>query len=309
MLTRKSVVLAKPETNYGVDSIPTVAANAIFVSDLNIKPTGETLQRNYMQSSLSQLQFDRGSKTVDVTFKTEFKGTGTRGALPAWGWEGVLLRACGLSESITAGTSIVYAPVSDSFESCTLYGYRHGIFHKITGCRGSVQIVFEVGKHPYLQFTFKGLYVAPADSTPGAQTFSSVSPAKVVNTGFTIGGYAGIINKLEIDLGNTLAVRKSMNAADGVLGIEITGRAPKGSIDPEAVVEATFPFWNKWETAAALALAISIGSTAGNTIAIAAPKVQFGDIGYADRDGQLCYQIPLQFAMNAGDDELSISIT
>ncbi|MEM5790330.1 MAG: hypothetical protein AAGU11_23665, partial [Syntrophobacteraceae bacterium] len=71
-----------------------------------------------------------------------------------------------------------------------------------------------------------------------------------------------------------------------------------------------YAFWNKWETAAVAAMNIGpLGATSGNIITIAAPKVQEREVGYGDREGTLTYQIPLAFAMNAGDDELTITIT
>ncbi|MEM5790031.1 MAG: hypothetical protein AAGU11_22160, partial [Syntrophobacteraceae bacterium] len=130
MLRRKTVILAKAETTYGTDPVPTVAANTLEVYDAELKPNGETLSRNTMQASISKPAFVRGIKFYDLSFKTELKGTGTRGVLPAFGWLGTLFRGCGMSETIAAGTSIIYAPVSTTFESITIYVYMDGIFHK-----------------------------------------------------------------------------------------------------------------------------------------------------------------------------------
>jgi len=102
----------------------------------------------------------------------------------------------------------------------------------------------------------------------------------------------------------------SSDLATGIVGMTISGRSPQGSFDPEAVVEATHAFWNEWELATAVALNIGpLGASAGNIVQIAAPKVQYREISYGDRNGQLTYQIPIALAMNAGDDELTITIT
>jgi len=310
MLTRKTVILAKIEATYGVDPVPTPAANCLLVADVDLKVQGEVVERDFIRSSLSRLQFVRGIRHVELSFRTELKGTGTRGSLPAFGWEGPLFRACAMSETVTASTSIVYAPVSTGFESCTIYLYKDGIFHKILGCRGSFKLNFEVGKYPTVEWTFKGLYQAPTDASPGAQTLSSVKPVPVLAGAFTIGGYAGVITKLELDQGVTVSERKSLNAATGIVGFDVTERNPQGSIDPETVTEAAGSFWSNWESAAALALNIGpIGATAGNIVQVAAPKVQYRDMTYADRNGVMTYAVPFALAMNAGDDELSITIT
>lgn len=313
MLTRKTVILAKVEPTYGVDPVPTASANAILVKNVNLKVNGEKLTRDFVRASLSPLPFARGIKDAEVSFETELKGTGTRGVLPAYGWEGALALACGMSETVSAATSIVWQPTSNNEvanTSCTLYVYRDGIFHKLTGCRGSMKLVIESGKYASVQWNFKGLYVAPVDATPSAQTFSSVVPPSFLNASLTIGAYSPVAEKIEIDLKNTIATRKNINSATGVMAQVITGREPAGSFDPATVTEATHTFWANWSAATSLALNIGpVGATSGNIIQIAAPKLQYEDIGYADKNGDLTYQIPFTLAMNAGDDELVITFT
>lgn len=311
MQTRNSVVLAKVEATYGADPTPTPAVNALLVYDLDIKPTGDVVERNFLKASLSQLPFIRGLKYVEVSFKTELKGSGSRGQLPTTGWEGALIQACGFSEIVTAATSIVWAPVSTNFKSVALYVYQGGnTFHKVLGCRGSVKFKAEVGKYIEAEWKFKGIYAAPTDAVPGAQTFSGVVPVPVLSAGLTLGAYSPVATAVEIDMNVSTGLRKSMNSPAGIVGVEITGRQPQGSFDPEAVTEATAPFWNQWELATQLALNIGpIGSTSGNIIQIAAPKVQYKEIGYGDREGILTYQVPFGLAMNAGDDEVAITIT
>jgi len=310
MLTRKTVILAKVESQYGTDPTPTVSANAILVRNVDMKVQGETLQRDFLKASISQLTFVRGVRHAEVSFETELKGTGTRGSLPAFGWEGVLFRACGMLETVNAGVSIVYSPVYASFESCTLYVYKDGIFHKITGCRGTFKLNFEVGKYATVSWQFSGLYNDPADASPGAQTFSSVVPVPVLGASLSIGAYAAVAEKLEIDLNATLAPRRSLNAANGIVEWIIANREPQGSFDPETVTEATHTFWANWKAATALALNIGpIGTASGNIVTVAAPKCQYKEISYQDRSGVLAYQVPFALGMNAGDDELTITIT
>jgi hypothetical protein len=310
MLTRKTVVLAKIESPYGTDGTPTPAANALLVKDVDLKIQGDAVERDFIKASLSMAQFVRGMKWAEVSFKTELKGSGSRGTLPSWGWEGVLFRACAMSEAVTPATSIIYAPVSTGFESATLYIYKDGIFHKLLGCRGSFKLSLEVGKYIEAQWTFKGLYAAATDATPTAQTFSSVIPVTLLSAGMTIGAYAAVATKMELDINNSVALSKNMNATNGVTEAIITGRRPQGSVDPNTVLEATYGFWTAWAAATAVALNVGpVGSSSGNIITIAAPKLQYKDITYGDQDGILKYNVPFELAMNAGDDELVITIT
>lgn len=306
MLTRKTVVLAKTESLYGADPLPAPSADAIAVSDLEIRPAGEMVERNILRGTLSPSRFAMGTKSIGITFRTEIKGSGTRGVLPARGWEGALFRACGMAETVSVGNEIVYAPASADFASCTLYVYRDRLFHKILGCRGSVKIIVEVGKPAFAEWKFKGFYDSPVDASPSAPAFSGIIPPIAAQAGFTIGGFEPVAGKVEVDLNNVIAERRSMTAVNGVAGFEITGRNPLGSFDPEAAVESSHPFWGNWANAVPLSMSLAVGNSDGNRFSIEAPAVQYRDFTSEDKEGRLLYQVPFSLAADKGDDELVI---
>lgn len=317
MLTRKTSILVKIETVYGTPATPTAAANAILVNDVNLKIAGEVLERDFYKSSLSRMPFARGMKHAEISFTTELKGTGTRGSLPAVGWEGTLFRGCGMAETIVASTRVAYAPVSASMEGVTLQVYKDGLYHVLSGCRGTFAMNFEVGKYPTVKWDMKGLYSAVTDATVATtQAFSTVVPPTCLSAGLSLidsaatFGSSAIVEKVEIAMNNDLAMRKSINSADGLFEWMITGRKPGGSFDPEAITQATYATWTKWAAATQHALNLGpIGSASGNIITVTAPALQYRDIDYADRNGILAYQIPFDLAMSAGDDELVITFT
>lgn len=305
MLTRRTVILAKIETTYGTDPTPTATADAVLVSNPQVRVIGERLERDFVRSSLSPLEHVIGMKEVEVTFSTELKGSGTAGTAsevsPLW-------RACGMAETIVASPAkVTYDPVSTAFESCTIYVYRDGMIYKINGCRGTVELVAETGKFGLLNWNFKGLYQIPVDGAIVSGTFDTTKPPSVVNIGFTMHTYAAIIRSLQIALNNTVSRRESANAVEGVVGFEITARGSNGSVDPETVIEATHAFWTKWKDGTAAAIVATIGATAGNKIQLDAPKVQYNELGWGNRDGVMIYDIPLSLAQNAGDDEVKIT--
>jgi hypothetical protein len=308
MLTRKTVILAKVETTYGTDSTPTPSANAILVKNVGVRPIGESVERDFYRASLSPLEFVRGMKEYELTFETELKGTGSAGAVPSWGWEGELLRACGMDETIQASVDIVYGPVSASFESVTIYVYKDGLFHKLLGCRGTFTINFpSVGQYATVRWTFRGMYATPTDASPGAQTFSSIKPPVFLSAGITIASYSPVATRMEIAMNNEIGRRTDANYSEGIKEFTITNRRPGGSFDPESVTEATHPFWADWAAANAKALNVGpLGSTAGNKITITAPKLQLDEISYGDREGTATYEIPFRLAQDSGDDELEI---
>ena len=315
-LKRLSTLLGKVEATYGVDPTPTPAANGILIEDLNMKPVSELLERRPNNASLSQFAHVVGMKEYEVTFKTDLKGSGTAHVGGAGDEPEIdpLLRACGFAKTLTAESSggahdgdVTYDPASTSLESVTFYGYEDGLQKNIHGCKGNFRINLEAGKYGKIEWTFRGLYVAPVDAaTPSGVVYNSELPVAFKAANFTIDSYAAIIQALNIDMALELAKRVSANAAEAIVGFEVTGRAVQGSINPEQVTEATKPFYADWASGKAMALAATVGNTSGAKLDITGPKVQFREITPGDREGINVYDLPLTFARNAGDNEIKL---
>jgi hypothetical protein len=125
-----------------------------------------------------------------------------------------------------------------------------------------------------------------------------------VSASFAIDSYAGVIDGIDIENKNGIAVRTSANAATGVLGRNISTRDLTGKIDPEVVALATKNFWAIWEASTRVAFTATLGSTAGNRCVITAPKVQIDKLGYDNRNDYLVHGMGLNFTPNAGNDEV-----
>lgn len=311
MLTRKTVVLFELESTYGTDPVPVAADDGIYAADVEVEPSGEVLERDYYRDTLSKASPVIGMKEAQLTFKTEIKGSGAAGTAPKIG---KLLQACAMSETVSAGVSVTYAPVSAeaSMKSLTFYVYKDGNLHKITGARGTYVLNLEAGKYGTISWTFKGLYNDVSAAAAPSITMSEVTlPPIVYNASFTWGGYAAVASALSIDYGNVLSRRESFNAPAGVGSFRIGDRKPQGSFNPEAVVEATHPFWGDWKNSTARALGIVIGATAGNICTINAPKCVSTGVKYSDDEGVAVYDTQFVLAENnsSGDNELSIVFT
>jgi hypothetical protein len=99
-LTRKSILLARIESTYGTDSVPTGASHAILVRNLNITPINtEEASRDLIRPFLGQFDQLIANRHVQIEFEVEVAGAGTAGTAPGYG---ALLRACGLSETLLA---------------------------------------------------------------------------------------------------------------------------------------------------------------------------------------------------------------
>ena len=300
---RKAVIIAKLETAYGTDSVPT-GANAIGVTDLKIEPAkGTKKKREILYPDFSTQPHIITQQHQAVSFTVELKGGGTAGTAPECG---ALLRSCMLEETVTADTQVGYQPRSADFESCSIYLNQDGILHKLIGFRGSVKFNVAGGDYPTASFSGLALAVVPADVAPVVPVYTTVVPVEVnqANTSFSFGGFAAVLHKLEVDMGVGTKFRELPNQ---VAEIKITGRDCKGSLAIDAVKNADHNFWADWKASTPLALALAHGTVAGNIVEIDATKVLLDSVDYGEVDGILTFNKPLAFTRDSGDDEVVIT--
>lgn len=307
LLKRRAAVLAKIESVYGTDPVPTGAANAVLVSDVNINPMEmKTVDRANVRPFLGNNEQLPTGLYVTLDFTVEVAGSGTAGTVPAWG---PLLRMCGFAENNTPGVKTEYLPVSTAFESGTLYMNLDGVQHKLTGARGNVSMDFTRDSRPAFKFTFTGLFNTVTDVVSPTVTLTAwKTPLPVNKTNmptFTLHGYAAIMHSLTADMANNVIYRELIN---GVAGALITDRKPAGSIVMEAATVATKDWWTSIKNVTTGALALVHGTTAGNKVQIDAPNVQLITPQYQDQDGIAMLQCGLVFAPGAsGNDEIKIT--
>ncbi len=309
LLTRKRLILLESEGTYGTDPTPT-GVDAVLVRDLNIVPlqsdvVSRDLVRPYMGASEQLLANTR----VECTFSVELAGSGTAGTAPRYG---KALLACGMSETVVAATSVTYAPVSASFGSCTIYYNIDGVLHKVTGARGTFTINGAVGEIPTIDFTFTGIYNTPTDTALPSVTYGDQATPVVFKagntTGFELLSYAGCLQSVSFDVGNSLVYRELVGCTKEVL---LTDRASTGSVVLEAVTMATKNYFTAALSDGALGnLIFQHGQTAGNIVDFASTRVDIGDVSYSDQDGIHMLNIPYTCVPStAGNDEFSLVYT
>lgn len=188
-LTKKVLILAKLESTYGADATPTNALNAILCGGLNITPLlGDTVSRNLVQPFFGQVQKVLVTNYASVDFEVELAGSGAAGTAPHYG---TLLKACAFAETISAGVSVTYAPitltsVTQANTSVSIYFQRDEIKHVLLGARGTFTVDLAVKTLPKMKFTFTGLLGTITDSalsTTGLAYVAAVPvPVSTANT-------------------------------------------------------------------------------------------------------------------------------
>jgi hypothetical protein len=204
----------------------------------------------------------------------------------------------------------IYRPVSENFESLTMYVYFDGALHKVTGCQGTFTISGEAGAYANAAFTFTGQYIAPVDAPlPTNTIYEASKPTQVELAQMALDGSPDFCaQSFSVDMAVTIVPRDCINGSDGFDGVRVTGRAPTGTINPEAQLRKSHPFWQVMASGRALAWHVRVGTVAGNIVHLLSNSVQYGQLSYGDRNGIRTIEANLRFSAlsGSGNDELAI---
>lgn len=201
-----------------------------------------------------------------------------------------------------------YTPISSAFESLTLYLYRDGLLHKLTGARGNVSMQATGGQYAQFTFTFTGDYVAITDAALPSATYETQKPVQVELANLTIDDFDDFAAaEFTFDQQNDVQIREDVNSENAYAGALIVGRAPTIGFNPEAVLEATHPVWARLAAGTEMAFRAKIGTTKGNVVRFVSPNVQYTNVQYGDRNSILTYDITLNCARVSGNDEVKIA--
>ncbi len=307
-LTRKRVILIEAESSYGTDPTP-AATDVVLVTDLSITPqSSDVVNRDVVRPFLGASEQLLANTKVECTFTVELAGSGTAGTAPRYG---SALKACGLSETISGGNTVTYAPVSSSFTSVTIHYNVDGVRHIVTGCRGTFELSAEVGSIPTINFTFTGIYNAPTDTALPTVTYGNQATPLIFKNGNTSGfsllSYSGALMSISMDLGVTTVYRELVGGTKEVL---ITDRASNGSVTIESPTIAQKDYFTAALTDSSLGnLAFLHGTTAGNKVQLTSSKVDIGDVAYGEADGVAMLEIPYTLVPTAANNEVSLVFT
>tara|TARA_B100001989_G_scaffold106753_1_gene74846 strand:- start:18254 stop:19186 length:933 start_codon:yes stop_codon:yes gene_type:complete len=308
LLTRKRVILIETESSYGTDPTPS-ATDVVLVTDLSITPqSSDVVNRDVVRPYLGSSEQLLANTRVECTFSVELAGSGTAGTAPRYG---SALKATGLSETVSSGTSVTYAPVSSSFSSVTIHYNIDGVRHKVTGCRGTFTISAEVGSIPTIDFTFTGIYNAPTDTALPTVTYGNQATPLIFKNGNTSGfsllSYSGALQSLTMDLGVSTVYRELVGGTKEVI---ITDRASNGSVTIEAPTIAQKDYFTAALSDSSLGnLAFLHGTTAGNKVQLTSSKVDIGDVNYGEMDGVAMLEIPYTLVPSSANNEFSLIYT
>ncbi len=306
MLMRKLAIVAKTETTYGTDAVPTGAANAMLVRNARINPlTVESESRDLARPYLGASDTVVGAFYGTIEYEVEAAGSGTAGTAPKYA---PLMLACGFAQAISAGVKVTFTPVSTAFSSLTQYCYIDGVLHSFTGARGSVAFRGNNRSPAMWVFKFTGLFKPVTDAALPTVDYTGFQKPLAVNTAntptFAIHSVAGVLRNISLDMANTVSYRNLVNSE----AVQLVDRKPGGSIEMEATLMATKNWFNTVRDGTTGAMQIIHGTVAGNIIEINAPAVQLTEPQYGEFEGVAMLQTGLVLRPNAGNDEVEIVV-
>lgn len=305
---QNKVLLAKIETTYGTDSVPTGGANAILAVDVKLSPMeGSDVSRDLDLPYLAAQATIPANLHQKLSFKVELRPSGTAGTAPAWG---VLMRGCAMAQTVAAGVSVTYNPVSAGHEALTFHLSIGGTRYVLTGARGTAKIVMAPQAIPYLEFEFTGLFNVASDVAAPVPTFTQGLPllAGRGNTPtFTLGGSSAFkLRSYSFDFGNKVEPRFLINDTSIII--------PERAEMLEMTIEAEpMALMNPYQLAAAStsqAVVIQHGVAAGQRATINVPLAQIQRPSEIAQN-QNVVEWPLRFVplANAGNDQFTLVLT
>lgn len=316
--TRKYAVLAKIESVYGTDSVPTGGANAILVSNVNVNPlNASNVDRNLLRTYYGASEQLIGVAFKEISFDVELVGSGTAGTAPGWG---PLLRACAMAETIIAVTRVDYLPISAAFESLSMYCYADGVQHVLLGARGEWGLTMKVGEKPMLNFRFQGIDGSESAVANPALTLSAFLTPQVVTDAFTpnakTGGTVSPTGAPAISAGTDFAttgiVLQSGNALNfksiiNLQEMEINDRVVTGTVEMDLTAAAEVTALAAVRANTVAAMSFEHGTVTGRKVLLHLPTVQRINPRYADLNQSLLTSFDVRCVPGAtGNDEVRL---
>jgi hypothetical protein len=305
LLRRKMAITAKIETTVGTDSVPTLAADAMLVRNVDWTPLEmELASRDLARPYLGNLQSVVVGESGRFSYEVEVAGSGTAGTAPKYG---PLLRACALAQAITAGVRVSYTPVSAGFEAVSQYFYLDGILHRFLSTRGTVDFDFTAKAIPVMKFSFVGTFQPVADSTLTAVTYTQQDPVAVnrANTALSFFATPVVAQSVMVGLRNDIKYRNLMNYE----GVDMMDRAPGGSISFEQTLVATRNWVELSRASTSGALVLTHGTVAGNIVRVTANQTIIRNPKYGELDGSAMVNADLELnPTTAGNNEILIEV-
>jgi hypothetical protein len=304
MKTNRQILTAIVESVYANGEAATVAVNVS-----SVKPTflnTSKIESANIKPGFGHDRVSHAGANVALEFEMDLAGSGTLGTAPAFG---PFLLACGFSQTIEAGVSVAYEPVSENADSLSMFYYHDGDLHQIKGARGDCTINLRQLDRPTIKFTFTGIYVPVVAGALPTPTFAPSAPVVAVSKAstelMTLDGQTLALSQCELTVGNTVGYRNLVNLEE----VNITDRKSGLKLNFDRPNVVTKDWFDAVLSAETSVFNARHGKVAGNIIEILAGAAQPTEISPGDADGvaQIEMTARLLSPSGLGDDEFTLT--
>jgi len=302
MNANKEVLLLALESSYGVDAAPTAALNALRVTNTNFTPMdAEEKELEYKKESFGANKKIITRLNSKLSFDMYVAGSGTPGTPPP---VGLPLQICAHSETIVPDTEVVYALVQEAIKSGTIYFWKDGILHKMTGCFGSYKVSYQAGELPKWTFDVQGNYVDPADTArPDNINWDSyIDPVAAIPlfTGdISVLGKQFKMKQFDLDGKRKIVQPKWVNAQETM----ISDATPDGSFEIEAPTLAEKDFFLAAKNAEEGELLYTHGNVPGNIVETRINRAALSRPEYGSNEDILTLKVNYTALHKDGNDD------
>jgi hypothetical protein len=287
-------VYAKVEVTPGTpiaDATLFAAANVLVnAHDITMETKPELVERHPEGPSLQSIPDVPGQVPATVKFAHRLFGSGTAGTAPAFG---LLWKACWMSETVVASTSVTYTSSPDSVVSLTI-GFEvlsedgtAALRYVMSGVRGNLTIKGDKVQAPlFVSYDFSGAFslTGGATTTPVGTLTYPAETANAVRFGVFAGTPTGIFaeecDSMEINRGAKAVMATSIINANGLLYAMIDGDDPTLKVGFRTQAKATRDALNQFAVGSRFANSLQLGSTAGSIFTVSTnASAQFKGLG------------------------------
>ncbi len=273
LLYRKRTVALAPEVTYGtLESL--TASNAYKFEEADIKIIENFISIPKSDGSLGTDTSPTGAKSTAMTLKNYMHGDGGTGDSA---WAASLFPSVGM---VAASNTYTTSSVSSSWKGLSSAINRDGRKINGRGMMGNLKMTLVPGQPIMNEWNHLGGW--QANPTTAAQltgiSFEDVAkPVFARSAAFTLNSSTTIstrISKAVIDLGTNPFLLPDPNAAGGYIGGWLTDIRPTLTIDPEAVLSATYDWWAAMTLETEVTAVFVAGTATGNTVTITCTNMQ-----------------------------------
>lgn len=172
--------------------------------------------------------------------------------------------------------------------------YEDGLRKPLGGARSNVTFSGRIGEPAMMAFEFTGLYpMDPNDVTDAPNltgvTYPLKTPPVMLGASALLGTegstptYSPRFTAFTLNTGHEVAYRESASAASGIIEAVITARGGSGTLDPEADLEAAYPFFGNFAGQTMSNVRFDVGSAAGNKFRFQVPGARFTGLPRGER--------------------------